>query len=60
MYDKGITHFKDTTRNSVEEIRSNIMDTKGLILNTAYNDFILDSEISNYLYKRHTKVTIQR
>ena len=31
------------------------MDTKGLILNTAYNDFILDSEISNYLYKRHTK-----
>ena len=31
------------------------MDTKGLILNTAYNDFILDSDISNYLYKRHTK-----
>ena len=31
------------------------MDTRGLILNTAYNDFILDSNISNYLYKNHTK-----
>ena len=31
------------------------MDKRGLILNTAYNDFILDSNISNYLYKNHTK-----
>ena len=31
------------------------MDTRGLILNTAYNDFILGSNISNYLYKNHTK-----
>ena len=28
---------------------------KGLVLNTAYNDFILDADISNYLYKNHTK-----
>ena len=39
----------------MNEIKSNIMDTRGLILNTAYNDFILDSNISNYLYKNHTK-----
>ena len=28
---------------------------EGLVLNTAYNDFILDADISNYLYKNHTK-----
>ena len=28
---------------------------KGLVLNTAYNDFILDADISNYLHKNHTK-----
>ena len=28
---------------------------EGLVLNMAYNDFILDADISNYLYKNHTK-----
>ena len=28
---------------------------EGLVLNTAYNDFILDADISNYLHKNHTK-----
>ena len=31
------------------------MDKRGLILNTAFNDSILYSNISHYLYKNHTK-----